>query len=57
MMDIQHLKQQGQSGMSYMSAYEYGKAKYKEIKQYLKKFLNPKHDILFQGYFRPGDNP
>ena len=38
-----------------MLAYDYDKTKYREIKQYLKQILNSKHDILFQGYFRPGD--
>ena len=42
--------------MSDMVAHNYGKVKYKENKQYLKKFLKANHDTLFQGYFRPGDN-
>ena len=41
--------------MSSMSAYDYGKAKYKEIQYYFKQFSYSKHGILLQGYFRPGD--
>ena len=54
--EIYHFKQLRWSDISHMLAYDYSKAKYEEIKHYVKQFSSSRHDILFQGYFRPGDN-